>query len=74
MKIFSILFPLIMGSLIVFVLYIKHWQQEDWRYGRWDFDDFPMMCKRKLKQTDEALQFANTPHFGGTPNNSQVWM
>lgn len=43
-------------------------------YQKWDFDDFPCMCKRKLKETNEALAFANTPHFGGTPNNSQVWM
>jgi hypothetical protein len=40
----------------------------------WDFDDFPEMCRRKLKKTEEDLAFANTPHFGGTPNNSQVWM
>jgi hypothetical protein len=49
-------------------------QKENWRYQNWDFDDFPRMCKRKLEQTNEALAFANTPHFGGTPNNSQVWM
>lgn len=40
----------------------------------WDFYDFPDMCKRKLKKSNEELEFANTPHFGGTPNNSQVWM
>ena len=51
-----------------------HFQKENWRYQKWDFDDFPQMCKCKLKESNEALAFANTPHFGGTPNNSQVWM
>lgn len=49
-------------------------QKEHWQRRNWDFDDFPCLCKRKLKETNEALAFANTPHFGGTPNNSQVWM
>lgn len=49
-------------------------QKEKWRYGNWDFDDFPLLCKRKVEETEKELQFANTPHFGGTPNNSQVWM
>lgn len=40
----------------------------------WDYDDFPDLCKRKIKKMDEERAFANTPHFGGTPNNSQVWM
>jgi hypothetical protein len=48
--------------------------KENWNYQNWDFDDFPRMCKCKLEETNEALAFANTPHFGGTPNNSQVWM
>lgn len=75
MKIFQILFPFVMTFLIVLLLFTTtKWQQEEWRHGNWDFDDFPYLCKRKLKQTDEALAFANTPHFGGTPNNSQVWM
>lgn len=49
-------------------------QKEHWKYQNWDFTDFPRMCKCKLEETNEALAFANTPHFGGTPNNSQVWM
>ena len=64
-----------MTFLIVWLLFTTTtWQQEEWRHGNWDFDDFPYLCKRKLKTTNEALEFANTPHFGGTPNNSQVWM
>jgi hypothetical protein len=62
--------PLLMMILLLMCLN----QRENWRYQNWDFDDFPRMCKCKLEETNEALAFANTPHFGGTPNNSQVWM
>lgn len=51
------------------VLFLLRDQKENW-----DFDDFPDLCKRKIKKMDEERAFANTPHFGGTPNNSQVWM
>lgn len=66
------LFPLLMLVLLVFSLAVP--QKENWQRRNWDFDDFPCLCKRKLQETNEALAFANTPHFGGTPNNSQVWM
>lgn len=59
----------VMVLILLILLLRKPWAEENW-----DFDDFPDMCKRKLKKTEEALAFANTPHFGGTPNNSQVWM
>jgi hypothetical protein len=62
--------PLLM-ALLLLVLVGQNLSKE--HYG-WDFDDFPDMCKKKLKKTEEELAFANTPHFGGTPNNSQVWM
>ena len=68
-----ILFPLFMIGLVCFFLALN-FQKENWKYQNWDFDDFPHMCKCKLEETNEALAFANTPHFGGTPNNSQVWM
>lgn len=70
---FRILFPLIM-MVVIGVCVVRNCQKENWRYQNWDFDDFPRMCQCKLKETNEALAFANTPHFGGTPNNSQVWM
>jgi hypothetical protein len=53
----------------ILVLLYGNYQKENW-----DFDDFPDLCKRKIKKMDEERAFANTPHFGGTPNNSQVWM
>lgn len=68
-----ILFPLLMMVFVGLSLGMN-FQKENWKYQKWDFDDFPCMCKRKLDETNEALAFANTPHFGGTPNNSQVWM
>lgn len=71
--VFGFVFPLLMIALTV-LLIRKTNVEENWNYQNWDFDDFPTFCKRKLKETDEALAFANTPHFGGTPNNSQVWM
>lgn len=46
----------------------------DSTYERWDFDDFPDLCKRKMKRTEKDLEWINTPHFGGVPNDSQVWM
>ena len=73
MFILRIFFPLLMMVLLGSCLSMN-FQKENWKYQRWDFDDFPCMCKRKLEETNEALAFANTPHFGGTPNNSQVWM
>lgn len=57
--------------VLVIALIVFFWKRST---EQWDFDDFPDMCKRKLKKTDEELAFANTPHFGGTPNNAQVWM
>lgn len=65
--------------LVMFLLLICFCVQliifkEKWQYSNWDYDDMPAMCKCKLKKANEALEFANTPHFGGTPNNSQVWM
>lgn len=64
---------LVIAMLLVLLALLSQrpWAEETWG---WDFDDFPDMCKRKLKKTEEELAFANTPHFGGTPNNSQVWM
>lgn len=73
MFLLRILFLLLMMGLFCFSL-VLNFQKENWKYQKWDFDDFPCMCKRKLDETNEALAFANTPHFGGTPNNSQVWM
>lgn len=70
---FNFLFLSVMVVLIVLFVQ-KSTTVENWNYQNWDFDDFPSLCKRKLKETDEELAFANTPHFGGTPNNSQVWM
>lgn len=55
--------------MIICILVLLRDQKENW-----DFDDFPDLCKRKIKKMDEERAFANTPHFGGTPNNSQVWM
>lgn len=50
---------------IWFSLYVK----EEYA-GNWDFMDLPgMCCGRKKRITAE-----NTPHFGGNPNSSQVWM
>ena len=69
----QILFPLVMMVFICLSL-ANNFQRENLKYQKWDFDDFPRMCKCKLEETNEALAFANTPHFGGTPNNSQVWM
>lgn len=60
---------LILMTLCILWVVIGNFQKEEW-----DFDDFPELCRRKIKKTEEALAFANTPHFGGTPNNSQVWM
>ena len=73
MFILRILFPLFM-MVLVGLSFSRNFQKEDLKYQKWDFDDFPCMCKRKLEETNEALAFANTPHFGGTPNNSQVWI
>lgn len=64
-------FSLLMVVLTLMLLKARHTSYEKWK---WDFYDFPDMCKRKIKKTEEALGSANTPHFGGTPNNSQVWM
>lgn len=64
---------LIMFLLICFCVWLTMCK-EKWQYSNWDFDDMPAMCKRKLQRANEAMEFANTPHFGGTPNNSQVWM
>ena len=70
-----ILFPTIMMFVLFYTMYVVlNQKHEDWKYQAWDFDDFPSMCRCKLKKTNEELAFANTPHFGGTPNNSQVWM
>lgn len=62
---------LVMAILLTVFCWLRLVSIESWA---WDFDDFPDMCKRKMKQTEKDLEFANTPHFGGTPNNSQVWM
>jgi len=67
----KIIIPLLMIIILLLMCLNK---RENWKYQNWDFDDFPRMCKCKLEETNEALAFANTPHFGGTPNNSQVWM
>lgn len=61
----------VMVVVLILLLLREPWAEEGLN---WDFDDFPDMCKRKMKKTEEDLAFANTPHFGGTPNNSQVWM
>lgn len=63
---------ILLGVMVLMVLILL--LRKPWAEEKWDFDDFPEMCKRKMKKTEEALAFANTPHFGGTPNNSQVWM
>lgn len=60
---------LIIMILLTVALLMMGTQKEDW-----DFDDFPDLCRRKLKKEEKELEFINTPHFGGTPNNSQVWM
>ena len=69
------LFPSVMLVVIVYFMYIVfHTKKEEWRYQNWDFDDFPSMCRSKMRRDNEEMLLANTPHFGGTPNNSQVWM
>lgn len=69
----NFVFPFLM--IVIILTFLKqNVLKENWNYQNWDFDDFPRMCKCKLEETNEALAFANTPHFGGTPNNSQVWM
>lgn len=65
---------MIIIPFMVFLILVLVWRSMRKEHYGWDFDDFPDMCKRKMKITEKALEFANTPHFGGTPNNSQVWM
>ena len=48
-----------------FSLYVK----EDYA-GNWDFMDLAGMCYGRKKR----ITVDNTPHFGGIPNSSQVWM
>jgi len=50
------------------------YKKENWGAGNWDFMDLPDMCggcKGGCNRQEEVLE--NSPHFGGTPNNSQVW-
>lgn len=60
---------LMMSVLILALIFRMDIQKENW-----DFDDFPDMCRRKLKKEEKELKYINTPHFGGVPSQSEVWM
>lgn len=52
----------------------KATKQKPGEYQNWDFDDLPETCRCKIASSTAEKEFGNVPHFGGTPNISQVWL